>query len=60
VTPDELAEAMRPHLSDLDARALTGEFAAHVLETIRDALAPGVEGWVDDDFAFLAPWGFEP
>jgi pimeloyl-ACP methyl ester carboxylesterase len=60
VTADELAEAMRPHLSDLDARALTGEFAAHMLAAIRDALAPGVEGWVDDDLAFLAPWGFDP
>jgi pimeloyl-ACP methyl ester carboxylesterase len=58
-TPDELADAMRPHLSDVDARALTGEFAAHVLATIREALAPGVEGWVDDDYAFLAPWGFD-
>jgi pimeloyl-ACP methyl ester carboxylesterase len=59
-TPDDLADAMRPHLSDVDAAALTGEFAAHVLDTVRDALAPGVEGWLDDDYAFLAPWGFDP
>jgi pimeloyl-ACP methyl ester carboxylesterase len=26
---------------------------------VRDALADGVEGWVEDDFAFLDPWGFE-
>jgi pimeloyl-ACP methyl ester carboxylesterase len=57
--PEELVEALRPHLSDVDARALTGEFAAYELETMTYALEPGVEGWVDDDFAFLAPWGFD-
>jgi pimeloyl-ACP methyl ester carboxylesterase len=58
--PEELADAMRPHLSDVDARALTGELAAHMLVAVTEALRPGVEGWVDDDFAFLAPWGFDP
>jgi pimeloyl-ACP methyl ester carboxylesterase len=29
--------------------------AAHVL----NALAPGVDGWVDDMIAFTQPWGFE-
>jgi pimeloyl-ACP methyl ester carboxylesterase len=57
--PEELAAAMRPHLSDVDARALTGELAEHMLLSFREALAPGVEGWVDDDFAFLSPWGFD-
>ena len=59
VGPDELAEALRPHLSAVDAGALTGELAAHVLGVITTALEPGVEGWVDDDYAFLAPWGFD-
>jgi pimeloyl-ACP methyl ester carboxylesterase len=58
-TPEELADALRPHLSDVDAAALTGELAEHLLTSIVDGLAPGVEGWVDDDFAFLAPWGFD-
>jgi pimeloyl-ACP methyl ester carboxylesterase len=58
--PEDLADAMRPHLSDVDARALTGELAAYMLETVAEALRPGVEGWVDDDYAFLAPWGFDP
>jgi pimeloyl-ACP methyl ester carboxylesterase len=58
-TPEELADAFRPHLSDVDAAALTGEFAEHLLGSIVDGLAPGVEGWVDDDLAFLAPWGFD-
>jgi pimeloyl-ACP methyl ester carboxylesterase len=58
-TPEQLADALRPHLSDVDAAALTGELAEHLLTSIVDGLAPGVEGWVDDDFAFLAPWGFD-
>jgi pimeloyl-ACP methyl ester carboxylesterase len=58
--PEQMAEAMRPHLSDVDAQALTGELAAHMLASVTEALAPGVEGWVDDDFAFLSPWGFDP
>jgi pimeloyl-ACP methyl ester carboxylesterase len=58
-TPEQLADAFRPHLSDVDAEVLTGEFAEHLLQSIVDGLRPGVEGWVDDDFAFLSPWGFD-
>jgi pimeloyl-ACP methyl ester carboxylesterase len=58
--PDEVVEALRPHLSDVDARALTGELAAQLLASVTEALRPGVEGWVDDGLAFIAPWGFDP
>jgi pimeloyl-ACP methyl ester carboxylesterase len=58
-TPDELSEAIRPHLSDLDAEALSGEFAAFLLGIVRRGLAPGLTGWLDDDYAFLGPWGFD-
>jgi pimeloyl-ACP methyl ester carboxylesterase len=60
VGAEELVDAMRPHLSAVDAAVLTGELAEHVLASMRVALAPGVEGWVDDDYAFLASWGFDP
>jgi pimeloyl-ACP methyl ester carboxylesterase len=30
-----------------------------LVETIREAHRPGVWGRVDDDLAFLSPWGFE-
>ena len=58
--PEQLADAIRPHLSAVDAAALTGEFAEHLLETIKVGLAPGVEGWVEDDLAFVSAWGFDP
>ena len=57
--PEQLADAYRPHLSGVDSRALTGELAAFLLESTTAGLEPGVDGWVDDDFAFLAPWGFD-
>jgi pimeloyl-ACP methyl ester carboxylesterase len=59
-TADDLAGALRPHLSDVDSAALTGELAAYLAEILHAALAPGVEGWVDDDIVFTSPWGFDP
>jgi pimeloyl-ACP methyl ester carboxylesterase len=59
IGPEQLADAIRPHLSDVDAAALTGELAAHLHSAFVEGLAPGVGGWADDDLAFLAPWGFD-
>jgi pimeloyl-ACP methyl ester carboxylesterase len=57
--PEQLADAIRPHLSDVDAAALTGELAQHLLDSFKTGLEPGIEGWIEDDFAFIGPWGFE-
>jgi len=59
VTPEMLREAAGPHLSEVDAAALTGELAEHMHATISDGLAPGIAGWADDDLAFVKPWGFD-
>ena len=59
VTAGQLAGAMAPFLSDVDADALTGELAEFLHASIRTGLARGVDGWVDDDLAFVAPWGFD-
>jgi pimeloyl-ACP methyl ester carboxylesterase len=56
--PEDLASAMAEHLTPVDAAALTGDVAAFLHGSVVDALRPGVDGWVDDDLAFLAPWGF--
>jgi pimeloyl-ACP methyl ester carboxylesterase len=59
-TAEQLAEAMGPHLSDVDAAALTGELAEFLFGGFMRGLGPGVDGWLDDDLAFVAPWGFDP
>jgi pimeloyl-ACP methyl ester carboxylesterase len=53
------ADQIRSLLSPVDADALTGELAEFFAAAGADALGEGVEGWVEDDLAFLAPWGFE-
>src|SRR6476646_6760108 len=58
-TPDDLRTQWASLLSDVDAAVATAELAAFLLANTNDALAPGVDGWVDDDLAFVAPWGFD-
>ena len=38
---------------------LTEEFGAWIAATFRAGLRDGVDGWLDDDLAFVRPWGFE-
>jgi pimeloyl-ACP methyl ester carboxylesterase len=37
----------------------TGEFAAELLDHMRAGIEPGGDGWLDDDLAFVTPWGFD-
>jgi pimeloyl-ACP methyl ester carboxylesterase len=57
--PEELADALRSLLSPVDVSALTGEFAEYLAAATRRAIGETVEGWIEDDFAFIHPWGFE-
>ena len=54
-----LVDSMRSVLSDLDAATLDGKGGAFFLECFRTGLARGVDGWLDDDLAFVQPWGFD-
>jgi pimeloyl-ACP methyl ester carboxylesterase len=38
---------------------LTGRLAEYMIECNRHGLASSVDGWIDDDYAFIEPWGFE-
>jgi pimeloyl-ACP methyl ester carboxylesterase len=57
--PEALAEALRSLLSPADAAVLTGELAEYLVDATRRAVRESLEGWIEDDFAFVHPWGFE-
>ena len=57
--PDDLRAQWATLLSPADAAVVTSDFADFLLLNTNTALAPGVEGWVEDDLAFVAPWGFD-
>jgi pimeloyl-ACP methyl ester carboxylesterase len=58
-TPEQLADEMRTLLSPPDAAALTGALAEFLYGSFVDGTARGVDGWLDDDLAFVKPWGFD-
>jgi pimeloyl-ACP methyl ester carboxylesterase len=39
-------------------RAQMAKHLARMADHLRNGLAPGVDGWVDDNIAFTKPWGF--
>ena len=59
VTGPQLSDALGDLVDDVDRRALTPEVADEVAAEIREGLAPGLDGWLDDDLAFVRSWGFD-
>ena len=59
VTPAQLREAMAAHLSPTDTAALTADLAEYLHANIAHAIANSGDGWIDDNLAFVKPWGFE-
>ena len=51
--------AMESVLSPPDRAVFTGAVAERLHASIALALREGVDGWLDDDLAFVRPWGFE-
>jgi pimeloyl-ACP methyl ester carboxylesterase len=58
-TVQDVLEEMRSLVPPVDQAALTDEFAAFLLASMQEGLRTGVDGWVDDDLAFLEPWGID-
>jgi pimeloyl-ACP methyl ester carboxylesterase len=56
---ETIAETMESLLCAPDRACLTGELAEFLRKQVQTGIECGVEGWLDDDFAFLRPWGFE-
>jgi pimeloyl-ACP methyl ester carboxylesterase len=59
VSGAELADAFGGLVPQADKDALAGGFADSMAATMRRALAGGFDGWIDDDLAFVQPWGFD-
>jgi len=58
-SPEAIAESLASLLCPPDRACLTEELARYFYDQIKEALRDGVDGWVDDDFVFIKPWGFE-
>jgi pimeloyl-ACP methyl ester carboxylesterase len=59
VTAEQLRDAMAPHLSPTDNNALTAGLAEYFHTNMVHALVDTADGWIDDNLAFVEPWGFE-
>lgn len=55
-----IADELRSLLTPVDAEALTGDLADFLADSMHAAVGERADGWIDDDLAFIAPWGFEP
>ncbi|CUR55019.1 Alpha/beta hydrolase fold protein [metagenome] len=59
INGDQISASMSSLLPPVDVAALTGDFAADLATSIREAVSAGVDGWLDDDLAFTRSWGFD-
>lgn len=58
--PADLVAEMGSLLPQADRECLAGEFGEDLVLGFRESTNTGVDGWVDDDLAFIRAWGFEP
>jgi len=56
---EQLRDAMRSLLPEVDRAALTGQTAEFMHANVAHGLQGGLNGWLDDDRAFVTPWGFD-
>jgi len=59
IEAESVARELGDLIDDVDRDSLTGDFAESVAENFREGLREPYWGWLDDDLAFVRPWGFE-
>jgi pimeloyl-ACP methyl ester carboxylesterase len=58
-TPAGLVAVLETLLGPADRAVLNDDLADELLQGIEHGLTHGIDGWLDDDFAFFRPWGFD-
>jgi pimeloyl-ACP methyl ester carboxylesterase len=59
VRPRDIVASMSSLLPEVDRRHIEGDFGEFLAQSLHDALSVSDDGWVDDDLAFVEPWGFD-
>jgi pimeloyl-ACP methyl ester carboxylesterase len=54
----DVIEQLATLLPEADRSAIRGGWGEHLVATFGEALRLGADGWIDDDLAFVRPWGF--
>ncbi|PWJ26665.1 pimeloyl-ACP methyl ester carboxylesterase [Branchiibius hedensis] len=57
--PEAIGSSLASLLPPTDLAVLTDEFGQDMAANFREALRVSAEGWIDDDLAFVRPWGFD-
>jgi pimeloyl-ACP methyl ester carboxylesterase len=55
----EFVDAMGPFVTPADAAELRGPIGATLLRHFQHGMIVSADGWIDDDLALVAPWGFD-
>lgn len=59
ITAEQIVPVMDSLLPDVDRHYLGGGLGGWLATSFREATSHGNDGWVDDDLAFVRPWGFD-
>lgn len=57
--PEAIGSSLASLLPPADLAVLTDEFGQDMAANFREALRVSADGWIDDDLAFVRPWGFD-
>jgi pimeloyl-ACP methyl ester carboxylesterase len=57
--PQGIVQALSTLLPDVDRAVVTSELGEDIAASARESVRTGVDGWLDDDLAFVADWRFD-